>query len=286
MIINIVIELKIIVSELYAYNSKLKEYLSFNLKCESKKLKSKYGDYDLRTATITLFSCGNVYPKFLYIVAVHELAHHIQMINTGASNHGIEFYQIFKELIHISINKNIISTLDVREYGMYMDTYDRNKVVKMLDDYIEKNVKQTISHSVIHITQAGVWQSLLISRNYKWNPLENTWDFICYSTERLYKEKEFLRKYFYEKDIYIGDIKWLPQKVMEVSGDIKKIYYELSSYGFLLQRRDKGWVYIKDISESTEEQEKKIINYINSLKKEYAIRHDVFIVMISSVNKR
>lgn len=286
MITNMYIELRVIVSELYASDSKLKEYLSFKLKYDSRNLKGKAGEYDLRTATILLFSCGYVYPKFLYIVAVHELVHHIQAV-TGVSNHDKEFYRIYKELLHMSINKNIISTSDVREYGMYMNTSDRNKVVMMLDDYVAKNtIRQTISHSVIHVTNAGVLQPLLISRNYKWNPLENTWDFICYSIERLYREKEFLKKHFYEKDIYIGDIKWIPKKIIEVSGNIKKIYYELSSHGFILQRRSKDWIYIKDISESTEEQEKKIINYLNEIKKEYAIKYDVFTTMISSINKK
>nr|WP_324292284.1 hypothetical protein [uncultured Sulfurimonas sp.] len=114
---------------LSSYSNK-KDYTNFKLQLHDKTLKSKHDDYTYNTRTIRVFNSINTPREHLVGTSIHELAHHVEVIDTGSSGHSKNFCKIMKELLEVAIEKDYIDYKLLKE----QNSLDANDI-KMLEKY-------------------------------------------------------------------------------------------------------------------------------------------------------
>jgi len=181
----------------YEDSEKLQLYKKFYVELIDKVLKTKHGDYFMPTHRIRIF---NLYRNDAAIVAttIHELAHHIDNMNRGTSDHSKEFYVVFKELLYRALDMQLFSKEEFLEANR--DASDSNKIAKMISEYLPKETGYKKDLKNIEVTNGFLYKELLKSRGYKWNGINKVWE-----KEFSYDEIEAEEQFLTEKrtDIYL-----------------------------------------------------------------------------------
>lgn len=170
-------QIKVILNDLVNYtyknSSKLEEYQKFYIELSKKNLMSKHGDYQGKIHRIRIF---NLYRADAAIVAttIHELAHHIDYVNRGKSDHGEEFYAEFKKLLYMGLNMGLFSKTEF--LNATKDASDSNKIAKIIKDYQPVDVGYKSNRKTIEVFNCYEQREILKEKGYGWNKINKAWE--------------------------------------------------------------------------------------------------------------
>lgn len=249
-----------IVEVAYAGNPNLDQYKKFFVEVSKKNLKSKHGHYIARQHKIVIF---NTYrdDEAIICTTIHELAHHVDLINRGHSDHQDPFYKVYAELLYSALDMGVISEAKFRETEK--DASDSNKVRKIMDDYQPKEVSYKIGEYMICVQGGYEVKEALKAAGYRFNGNGKSWDKEVASEQGLEEEIKFLDEL--EVDYLVRDARKMAfastLSVVAVKGDTYAVKDQLYADGFYWKKTGKkkgNWV-LK--VESHEEAEKVIAKY-------------------------
>ena len=171
------IKLKNILNDLidYAYNDREKAstYKNFYVEVVNRNMRSKHGDYNSHSRHIRVF---NLYRQDDAIIAttIHELAHHVDYINRGITDHQKEFYIVFKKLLYGALDMGLFS----KELFLLAtrDASDSNKIATMIAGYTPQTVSYKESKRVVEVFNCFSIKDKLKENGYKFNSINKTWE--------------------------------------------------------------------------------------------------------------
>ena len=162
-----------IVDHAYAGHPNLDRYRRFYVEVVTdKEYKSKNGDYHAKDRHLRIFDQGRS-PENIVKTAIHELAHHIDTVNRGHSDHSRVFYQEYIRLLTSAIDMGIFSLEDFLETER--DSQDGNKVRRMLRGYKPKASTYKADEVLIAVTDGYDQKDRLKKAGYSWNPSSKAW---------------------------------------------------------------------------------------------------------------
>ena len=100
----------------------LENFNSFTITLLEQDSKTAHGDYTYATRSIRIYNAINKSREHLIATAIHELAHHVEFLQTGKSGHSKNFYFILHNLLCFTLGLNLLSF-----------DYEEAKNKKMLD---------------------------------------------------------------------------------------------------------------------------------------------------------
>ena len=190
------VEVKTILEDIvfYTYNGKVddKTYerlTKFYVKLENKVTNSYHGFYKYNDSSITI---TNLYRNQTSIVCttIHELAHHVDRVFRGKSDHSKEFYAVFRQLLYTGLNMGLFN----KEEALLMqtDASDSNKVKKIVDAYNPEPIEYKTDSKKIAVKNCYDIKEILKEKGFKFNALSKTWELQINSSEET-KYSEWLR---------------------------------------------------------------------------------------------
>lgn len=238
-----------VVANTYPDSPKLPEYQRFYVEMIKEKRNSFHGIYHLKSHHIRIF---NLYRDDSAIVAttIHELAHHVDYINRGDTDHGKEFYAVYRELLFTGLNMGIFTKDGF--LAANKDASDSRKVAKMLEEYVPKNINYKKDKLVIVVSNAYPIKNHLKEKEFIYNHVNNTWEKEITSTERA-DEEEFLKnldaKYHIQE---AGILNFSKKSVIIAQKGSFEEKENLKKEGFRYQRKSKDWrIELTNRSEAT-----------------------------------
>ena len=81
----------------YLYKDNKEKYKKFYIKIIPKEMKSIHGRYTWDRSLIEIFNLSRPYNHTITTI-LHEVAHHIDYVDRGTTNHKREFYDVFYRL--------------------------------------------------------------------------------------------------------------------------------------------------------------------------------------------
>ena len=171
------VKLKNILNDLidYVYNDREKAstYKNFYVEVVNRNMRSKHGDYNSHSRHIRVF---NLYRQDDAIIAttIHELAHHVDYINRGITDHQKEFYIVFKMLLYGALDMGLFS----KELFLLAtrDASDSNKIATMIAGYSPQSVSYKESKRVVEVFNCFNIKDKLKENGYKFNSINKTWE--------------------------------------------------------------------------------------------------------------
>lgn len=158
----------------YAYtdDAKLQNYQRFCINFSKKESKSYHGRYMPYTKTIEIcnFTRGS---QKLVIVALHELAHHIDYCQRGITDHQKSFYSVYRRLIHTALNMGVIDKKDILNIE---DSSDQKKLKGFLDDYRYESIQYRTDKLIIRCTNCFEQRLTLKSIGFHYQPQMQSWE--------------------------------------------------------------------------------------------------------------
>lgn len=137
-------EIKTVLQDIvyYAYHDKIseKEYeklTKFYVRCENRIVRSYHGKYNCSTHTITIV---NLYrePAQIICTTIHELAHHVDYMLRGTTNHRKEFYLVFSRLLYAGLDMGLFAKEEVLD--MQRDASDSRKIKNIVESYVSSPI--------------------------------------------------------------------------------------------------------------------------------------------------
>ncbi len=174
---NQVLQIKYILNDLvqqtYKDSPRLAEYKKFYVEISEKVLKSKHGDYNIKLHRIRIF---NLYRSDAAIAGttIHELAHHIDNVNRGTTDHGKEFYAEYQKLLYMGLDMGLFSKGEF--LAATKDAADSNKVTKMIETYQIKDIGYRAGQNKISVKNCYEQRETLKQRGYQWNKINKAWE--------------------------------------------------------------------------------------------------------------
>lgn len=223
----------------YADSDKLEQYKRVYVEMINECRKGFHGDYNGVKHYIRVF---NLYRDDASIVAttLHELAHHVDYVNRGSTNHGKEFYEVFECLLHTALNMGLF---DKEQFlNATRDASDSNKIAKMIADYIPEDISYKKDVVTIEVRNCYEKKDILKARGgYTWNKVNKTWEKEVTGTE-LDDEKNFLKNEEFEFCINEHKSLQFTGKTCIIAGkgsyDVKD---KLREEGFFYDAKKKCW---------------------------------------------
>ena len=161
-----------IVDTAYAGHPKLPYYKRFYVEISPKTLKSKHGDYNCQTRHIRIFNPDRDQDNII-VTTIHELAHHIDNVNRGTSDHSPAFYIEYGRLAKAALDMGIFNLHAF--LSATRDARDANKIKKILEGYRPKDNGYK-ADTVRFIIQNGYdIRDKLKEMGYRWNPSSKVW---------------------------------------------------------------------------------------------------------------
>lgn len=179
-----------LIEKTYAGNELLDRYQKFYVEMIDKNLKSKHGDYNERTHHIRVF---NLYrdDASIIVTTIHELAHHIDTVNRGKSDHGTCFYKEYTQLLYAALDMNLFSKDQF--LSATRDASDSRKVAVIIDCYMPKESEYKKNKRFVAVKNAYAIKNELRSNGYAFNRLNKFWEKEVDDTEEcLNHERQFL----------------------------------------------------------------------------------------------
>ncbi len=219
------------------------KYKDFYLKISSKELKNSSGVYYANKKSIEVYN-PSLGARHLAKCALHELSHHIDMCQHGSTGHQKSFYGIYKRLIFAALDMKILEKKDFFDWW----SSDKNKVVKIIDEYRPHPVKYTPDNAqTIRVYKAYDIKEQLKASGYYWNKLEQVWEKESDDIEADVKEleqigvtKEGEGPIYYKiqkSTMYVEAVIYL-----EAAGETYKNKENLKANGFYYSQKSKKWL--------------------------------------------
>lgn len=188
--------LDFILEQVYEDAEKYKRYFVI---IQPKELKSKHGQYEPKESRILIYNLSRPHEHTL-LTCLHELAHHIETVDTDQTAHEESFYFIFYSLLKQAIAYDYLSAEDIESED---DSSDLNHLI----DYFGRPTSWKIEkryfdgHIIFSIFTDPIHKSFLRSHGYKWYSLAQTWQKVCGTREEAKDEWRKLIAVIPKKDI-------------------------------------------------------------------------------------
>lgn len=187
------LKLKHILSDVaeYAYRDdpRLPQYKKFYVEYLDKRLKSKLGDYRHKDHHIRVFTKERS-DLDIFWTSIHELAHHVDYVQRGASGHGREFYAVYTKLLYTSLDMGLFTLEEYMECSR--TSSDHNKVLRILERYTPHPVSYKKDTVRFRVQRAYEIREHLKARGYTYNGYNRIWEKEI-RKENVPEEENFLR---------------------------------------------------------------------------------------------
>ena len=239
------VEVKQILEDIvfYTYNGKVSEEMyskltKFYVKLENKVTNSYHGLYKYNDNSITI---TNLYRNQTSIICttIHELAHHVDRVFRGKSDHSKEFYAVFSKLLYTGLNMGLFSKEEALK--METDASDSNKVKKIIDDYTPQSIDYKSDEKKIVVRNCYNVKDTLKEKGFKYNSLSKTWEMSKHDFE-IETIENLLNSLNCEYEILEGNNMQIEAVGMLIATDGSYEYKdELKSNGFYWNPQKKRW---------------------------------------------
>lgn len=239
------IEVKQILEDIvfYTYHGKVsnetyEKLTKFYVKLENKVTNSYHGFYKYNDASITI---TNLYRSQTNIVCttIHELAHHVDRVFRGKSDHSKEFYSVFANLLHTGLNMDLFSKEEA--LSMQTDASDSKKIKKIIDEYVPSSIDYKKDTKKIIVKKCYGIKDILKEKGFKYNSLSKSWE---YTINREEEEQftKWLKTLDCEFEIINGNIMQIDAMGMLIATDGSyENKEELKKNGFYWNSQNKRW---------------------------------------------
>ena len=239
------VEVKTILEDIvfYTYNGKVddKTYerlTKFYVKLENKVTNSYHGFYKYNDSSITI---TNLYRNQTSIVCttIHELAHHVDRVFRGKSDHSKEFYAVFGQLLYTGLNMGLFSKEEA--LAMQTDASDSNKVKKIVDSYKPESISYKTDVKKVIVKNCYDIKDILKEKGFKFNALSKAWEYEINSAEEE-KYNEWLKTLKCDFEIIEGNKMQIEAVGMLIATDGSyENKDELKKNGFYWNTQQKRW---------------------------------------------
>lgn len=242
-----------------------KKYKHVFFEVSNKEMSTFHGDYSWKDKKIRIFNLSRDNESTL-CTSLPELAHHIDHVNRGQSDHSKEFYEVYKQLIKAALEMSLITKVQI--LSLKRDASDTNKVKKIVDE-LEINTIETYKKDryVIKVNNCFSIKNQLKNMQYKWNGLSKVWEKEVNKLE-LDNEKEQVEQLIDSDNVEIVEANKITFDCFSNILVLESYDYkdELKKKGYHYDSTQRGW--IKKFNNKEIEEE---VNYLNKmgLKKVY-----------------
>lgn len=197
--------------------------------------KSIGGCYEKEKKKITLKNATSYTPVQVFFISLHELAHHIECIQRGATDHADGFYKIYKVLLYAAFDLEYLNKNDLYWYSENAHLSDGKKIFSYAAKYSKKQEPPLVeSKAVISCYNSYLCKDALKGRGYIYNALDKCW-IKEISLGEVEAEKNILKSIMPEKDIavssrFVDAIR--KYREIEVTGDTYSHRDELKERGY------------------------------------------------------
>lgn len=188
--------LDFILSETYEESGLYKKYF---VSIQPKELKSKHGHYDSKERKICIFNLSRPHEHTL-LTCLHELAHHVDHINRGMTDHEENFYEVLYELLVTALSfkyltvDDVLSERDSSDLGELIGYFGPVESWDFPERYFEGKIIFSIKTSPEH-------KKFLKARGYTWYTLSQTYQKVCANRNEAKTEWVTLLKVIPKEDI-------------------------------------------------------------------------------------
>ncbi|EOW1885739.1 hypothetical protein ACNZ61_002944 [Enterococcus hirae] len=161
--------LKQIVQE--AYPDK-KIYQDFTVRIIPKELKSKHGQYIQNDRRIEIYNLSRA-PATNFLTALHEVAHHIEVMDLGETAHKETFYARFYSLVCIALKRGYLNQGDFLTDSK--DSSDYKKLCHYYGSSFAKDFTQPKERDTVVVLGAYQARVLLKRRDFSYLPSQQVW---------------------------------------------------------------------------------------------------------------
>lgn len=178
-----------LVDHAYPHSPRLKAYKAFYVEYLDKEFKSKHGDYNPKNRHIRVFNLSRTEDQ-LIVTSIHELAHHINLINDTSHSfepHGQEFYKVYKKLLFTALDMELFNKWQFA--NATADASDSRKVKKILEEYRPHPIDYKQDAKLVQVFHAYEIRKILQEHGYKYNSILKSWE---KETEEPFDETCFL----------------------------------------------------------------------------------------------
>lgn len=172
----------------------LEKYQKFFLQLTDKELKSKLGHYIFSKKAIHLFNVKSSSNVACIVTLIHELAHHIDYMNRGTSDHSKRFYNVHIELIMTLFKMGTIS------YNDFIYSVSRAGNTNKLKRLVEKNYRDT--------------EQLDYEKDKNWLIVKNCYEAYDYMKEHSYVYNFYIKSWM--KKINVNDIEKYKTEILNI----------------------------------------------------------------------
>ena len=240
-----------IIDHIYVSDQKLEHYKRFYLVLEERSLKSKNGSYNLDKKTIRILGVGKRPVEDFAVTTLHELAHHIDNVQRGTSNHDSIFYDIYRELLFRALEVGFVLVKDVKQVALENKSADSKRLADFLVEYEENDIskeKDKVEDRKLYVYNSFAIKEELNKLGYQYNSIDGSW-FKTVSAWEVNKERIFLLQHIAESDIDIvsaSKIHFRHKNYIEVTGKTFACQEILKKNGFTVHKENKKWIWKKE----------------------------------------
>lgn len=162
-----------IIDQAFPDNPNKEKYKKVFVEFTGKNSKTFHGYYTKSEKRIKIY---NTYRNDMLVIAVliHELAHHIHVVDTGDSDHSKEFYAIYRVLLFAALDMGLLNKDAVME--IKQDASDSNKVKKILSEYDGSGVDYKSDMVRIDVENGYKIREILKELGFIYNTLNTFWE--------------------------------------------------------------------------------------------------------------
>ena len=218
----------------YIYKEEKEKYKKFYIKIIPKEMKSIHGRYKWDRSLIEIFNLSRPYNHTITTV-LHEVAHHIDYVNRGITDHKKEFYHVFYRLIIGALELGVISKNDIITETYSSDKEKLEKYFGSIGNWEIGNVDYKKDIRIIKVSNSYQIKDYLKMNGYSYSKLEQLW-FKEIKVGTVTDEINLLKRVIDEKYIKVIDRKDL---------EIEAIYYiaVFNSYMYKDILKENGYIY-------------------------------------------
>lgn len=183
----------------YAYrdsdNPNKERFTWFHLKVYVKNFKSLSGVYVVKTHEIRIYDVLALEANNISTL-LHEVAHHIDWVMRGTTDHQRPFYKVYQTLLYAALDLGYTSVSNLKK--MDHRNTDYTKVMKILNRYVPTEYSRP-DHELfqIKVSQGYALKETLKKNKYFYNGLSKTWDKSDLSMEQVKNERSLLVHVFH-----------------------------------------------------------------------------------------
>lgn len=233
-----------ILSDAYKDSEK---YKNFRVTITAKELKSKHGRYIQNDRRIEIFNLSRS-PGANLLTAVHELAHHIEVIDIGDTGHKKSFYERMYLLVCSAIKLGYLDERDLISDSK--DSNDYSKLQKYFGSHLFEKYEKSKILNAVRVENGYDSRKLLHRRQFSFLDDSKSWGRIFETEAQAKKEKDILESFDNDLSISLvspSELVFLQNYYIAVPGayDCKD---ELYNNGFIWNGYGHNKCWVKRIS--------------------------------------